>query len=98
MVCVCVCVCVNNQKIGLTVVNRCTIYMYMYSNSFLPSQRFYDEVFPSIGTPISDHYGVKVRLSNIREKCNYIQEYRYHCVSEIEELFPLQLDYSEVCF
>ena len=67
-------------------------------NYFSSPQRFYDVVFPSIGVPLSDHYGVKVRLSNIRLNCNAIQECRYHCVSEIKPLPPLQVDFSEVCF
>jgi hypothetical protein len=62
------------------------------------AERIYDVIFPSIRDFISDHYGVKVRLSNVRERCNYIQKCRYHCVSEIKELLPFQLDYSEVCF
>ena len=66
--------------------------------NFSSPQRFYDVVFPSIGVPLSDHYGVKVRLSNIRLNCNAIQECRYHCVSEIKPLPPLQVDFSEVCF
>ena len=61
-------------------------------------QRFFDVVLPSIGSPLSDHYGVKVRLSNIRDGCNFIQKCRYHCVSEIKGFSPFQPNFAEVCF
>ena len=62
------------------------------------SQRFFDIVLPSLGTPLSDHYGVKVQLSNVRSVCNAVQEFRFHCVSEIKGFSPFQPDQSEVCF
>ena len=55
-------------------------------------------LLPSLGVPISDHYGVKVHLSNIRKNCNSVQERHYHCVSEIKEFISFQPNYSEVCF
>ena len=64
---------------------------------FVFFQRVFDTI-PSIGIPLSDHYGVKIRLSNIRQNCNSFKESLFHCVSEIKELAPLQIDYSEVCF
>ena len=60
---------------------------------FLP-QRFLDKVFPSIGIPLSNHFGVKARLSNIRENCNFIQKYQFHCTSEIKEFSSFQPDFS----
>jgi hypothetical protein len=92
--------CVDNPLSNLPV-NQLIDHIYITTDTterVLSATRLYDKVFPSIGTPISDHYGVKIRLSNVRERCNYIQKCRYHCVSEIKELLPFQLDYSEVCF
>ena len=61
-------------------------------------QRFFDVVLPSIGTPLSDHYGVKVRLYNIRNECSALQQCRYNCASEIKELSPFEPNFNEVCF
>lgn len=69
----------------------------IYNFIFHDLQRIFDDVFPSIGTTVSDHYGVKVRLSDIREECNFFQKCRFHCVSEIKGFSPFHLDQRDVC-
>jgi len=61
-------------------------------------QRIFDNLFTESGLQLSDHFGVKLTLSNVRKNCNRFQLCRFFCESEIEELQPLPPpDRGQIC-
>ena len=64
-------------------------------------QRFIDTVRTPSGVPLSDHYGVKMTLTDYRENCAWYEKWYYFC-EPLESLpsvdqFPLQQQLERIC-
>ncbi|CAI8036644.1 hypothetical protein GBAR_LOCUS20517 [Geodia barretti] len=94
--------CIDNPLTGGLFPDTIIDHIYITTDTtkrVICARRFFDVVSPPIGTPLSDHYGVKVRLYNIRnEECSALQQCRYNCASQIKDLSPFEPNFNEVCF
>ena len=74
-----------------------TIYIYIV---VLFLQRIFDNVFTPNGVSLSDHDGIKMKISNIRKNCSRRQKCMFLCESEIKDLLllPPPTVAGEICF
>ncbi len=58
-------------------------------------QRIFDDVFTDKGVPLSDHFGVEVRLLNIRSNCQAWERVHFFCIPNLPFL-PLPTPLPEL--
>ena len=77
------------------------LFLTPYTLSYI--QRFFDTIRTPNGVPLSDHYGVKMTLTDYREDCAWYEKWSYFC-GHLEDLhlpsvdeFPIQQELEKIC-